>query len=82
MDIALILSEKYPGKEWHLIGDDYSGLNWLSETDKPTLSEISELWTEVQAEQLAVKETKAAARSSALAKLAALGLTEEEIAEL
>ena len=61
MDIALILSEKYPGQEWHLIGDDYSGLNWLSETDKPTLSEISELWTEVQAEQLAAKAIKTAA---------------------
>lgn len=82
MDIALILSKKYPGQEWHLIGDDYSGLNWLSETEKPTLAEVTELWAEVQAEQLIAQETKTSARASALAKLAALGLTEEEIAEL
>lgn len=37
---------------------------------------------QVQAEDLARKEAKAAARESALAKLAALGLTEEEIGAL
>jgi DNA-binding NarL/FixJ family response regulator len=37
---------------------------------------------QVQAEDLARKESKLAARESALAKLAALGLTEEEIGAL
>ena len=82
MDIALILSEKYPGQEWHLIGDDYSGLNWLSETEKPTLEELENLWEEVESELQAKADAVVATRSSALAKLAAIGLTPEEIASL
>jgi hypothetical protein len=82
VDIALILSEKYPGQEWHLIGDDYSGLNWLSETEKPTLEELENLWEEVEGELQAKADAVVATRSSALAKLSALGLTPEEIASL
>jgi hypothetical protein len=82
VDIALILSEKYPGQEWHLIGDDYSGLNWLSETEKPTLEELENLWEEVESELQAKADAVVATRSSALAKLAAIGLTPEEIASL
>jgi DNA-binding NarL/FixJ family response regulator len=54
-------------------------------TERPlTAKEISE-HEEMQAEaeaQQAEREAKIAARTSALAKLAALGLTEEEIAAL
>jgi hypothetical protein len=82
VDIALILSEKYPSQEWHLIGDDYSGLNWLSETEKPTLEELTALWAEVEGELQAKADAVVATRSSALAKLSALGLTPEEIASL
>jgi hypothetical protein len=83
MDIAKILTLKFQGSLWTLDGDDYEGLEWLSETPKkPTLAKLTELWPEVQTALLAEAEAKEAARASALAKLAELGLTAEEIAAL
>jgi len=83
MDIAAILDSKFVGAEWTLNGDDYEGLTWLSETPKkPTLAKLTELWPSVEQEILTKIESKAAARESAVAKLADLGLTAEEIAAL
>ena len=82
MDIAAILSNKFIGSEWILNGDDYSGLTWLSESEKPTLEELTALWEEVEGELQAKADAVVATRSSALAKLSALGLTPEEIASL
>jgi hypothetical protein len=82
MDIARILIEKYDGSQWTLNGDDYAGLTWLSDTPKPTKKELEDLWPSFDAELKAAQQAKIDARSSALAKLAALGLTEEEIAAL
>ena len=51
MDIPKILSKRYPGAEWTLHGDSYSGLNWLSEDiEKPTLEELQLHWEDVQIE--------------------------------
>lgn len=50
MDIAQILSRKYPGAQWVLNGDDYSGLEWLDESPKPTEAELEALWPEVKLE--------------------------------
>lgn len=45
MDIALILTKEYPGAEWSLNGDSYSGLVWMSEDiTKPTEEELSAAW--------------------------------------
>ena len=82
MDIAIILSRKFADSEWTLDGDSYEGLSWLSDTPKPTEEELEELWPAAQEAQQAEQDAKAAARQSALAKLAALGLTEEEIGAL
>ena len=78
MDIANILTIKYPGAIWTLNGNLYDGLEWLDKSPKPTEKELESLWIEVQELTLA----KADAKASAHAKLAALGLTEEEIAAL
>ena len=41
-DILSALHELKPGAEWTLIGDDYSGLEWLdSKQTKPTETEIN-----------------------------------------
>jgi hypothetical protein len=48
MDIAAILSANYVGSEWSLNGDDYAGLVWLSESQKPTEKELENQWAEVQ----------------------------------
>jgi len=48
IDYALILITKYKGKFWSLSGDNYEGLEWLSESLKPTKEELDSQWEEVQ----------------------------------
>ena len=48
MDIALILSDKYPDTQWTLNGDDYDGLTWLDDSPKPTKKALEAAWPEVQ----------------------------------
>ena len=50
MDIPMILSKRYEGAEWTLNGDSYSGLQWLSDTTKPTLAELEAEWAQVEYE--------------------------------
>ena len=79
MDITLVLTKRYPGAEWTLSGDDYTGLTWLSDSKKPTKAELEALWPDVQAEITAESQAKVDAKASAVAKLQALGLTVEEV---
>lgn len=79
MDIGTILELKYPGSEWTLNGDDYAGLNWLSDSPKPTKKALEDLWAEVQSELAAKAQAKIHAKASAIAKLEALGLTVDEV---
>jgi len=79
MDIAIILSTKYIGSEWTLDGNSYAGLTWLSESTKPTEKQLESQWEEVQAKIAAEEKRKIDAKSSAIEKLAALGLTPEEV---
>ena len=50
MDIALVLTKRYPGSEWALNGDSYSGLQWLSDGEAPTLDELEAEWAQVEYE--------------------------------
>ena len=79
MDYAQILTRKYPGKEWTLNGDKYSGLTWLSKGPKPKKAELDALWPVVQAEIAAEQQARVDAKASAIAKLEALGLTVDEV---
>ena len=79
MDIAAILTRKYPDSEWTLNGDSYTGLTWLSDTPKPTKKALEAHWPDVQAEIAAEAQAKVDAKASAVAKLQALGLTVEEV---
>ena len=47
MDIANILTDKYPGAQWSLNGDDYEGLEWLDESPKPSEEDLRSAWPEV-----------------------------------
>jgi len=78
-DYAAVLTANYPGSEWTLDGDDYDGLTWLSDTPKPTQQELDDAWPAVQQAQADAVAAKEAARQSAIDKLAALGLTVDEI---
>lgn len=61
--------------------DGATGIETIRELTPEELEEREELAQQAEA-KLAEQEAKKAARTSALAKLAALGLTEEEIAAL
>lgn len=52
-DIPRTLTEKWPGTLWRHSGraDDYSGLEWLDASPKPTEQEIADAWSEVQAQE-------------------------------
>lgn len=81
-DYAAVLTRRHSGREWVLNGDDYDGLVMLDGGDKPTQSSLDAAWPAVAAEIAVTTQQIAAARASALAKLAALGLTDDEIAAL
>ena len=50
MDIATILTKRYPDSEWTLSGDNYSGLNWLSDSPKPSEEDLRSEWAQVEYE--------------------------------
>ena len=69
-----------PGIEWTMDGDDVENITWHTEGAEPLTT--VEVQAEVERlEQVAVAEveSKVALRASAEAKLAALGLTLDEI---
>ena len=79
MDIATVLTKRYPEALWSLDGDNYSGLTWLSDTTKPTKKALEALWADVQAEIADEAQARVDAKASAVAKLQALGLTVDEV---
>lgn len=82
IDYSLIISTNYAGSQWTLNGDSYSGLTWLSDTPKPTQAELDALWESTQAAVAAKEQAAKDSKASALAKLAALGLTQDEVKAL
>ena len=82
IDYSQILSVNYPTAQWSLSGESYSGLNWLDTSPKPTQAELDALWESTQATIAAQKQAAIDAKASALAKLAALGLTQDEVKAL
>ena len=79
IDYPVVLAANYPDAEWQLDGDSYDGLTWLSDTPKPTQAELDAAWPAVQQAQADAVAAKEAAKQSAIDKLAALGLTVDEI---
>ncbi len=77
-----ILATNYAGKQWTLTGDSYDGLTWLDTSTKPTQAELDALWESTKATVEAEKTQAEATKASALAKLSALGLTQDEIKAL
>jgi hypothetical protein len=86
-DMASAIHSLAPGSEWIYEDENYETIVWLSdEIQKPTyeqvVEEISRLQEEIDSEIAAENQKKIdshAARQSAIGKLAAFGLTEEEI---
>ena len=82
IDYSLILSVNYAGKDWCLIGFDYSGLVWTDSTPKPTQEELDALWIPTQEVIAANIQADKDNKVSVLAKLTALGLTISDITAL
>lgn len=78
IDYSFILTLNYPGAQWSLDGMEYDGLIWHDESPKPTKKELDALWESTQAAMAKQEQDKIDARQNAIAKLMALGLTEEE----
>lgn len=75
IDYPAILVRHYPNTEWTLNGDDYSGLTWLSDSEKPTQEELDALWDATLAAIEQEKADKTAARQALLDRL---GITADE----
>ena len=78
-DYTVILTRRYPGKEWWLADNDYFTLEWMSDTEKPSKETLDGLWASVQQEISDEVASKAATRQAVLDKL---GLTADEVAAL
>ena len=78
-DYVVVLNENYPKDEWVIRGNTYEGLTWLSDSPKPSQQELDDAWPAVQQARADAVAAKEAARQSAINKLAALGLTVDEI---
>ena len=50
IDYTAILILNYPGAQWALYGEEYSGLEWYDSTPKPTQAELDALWGPLLAE--------------------------------
>lgn len=74
-DYAVILTRRYVGKEWTLDGDEYTGLTWLSDGEKPSQETLDGLWASVQQEIADEATAKATSREALLTRL---GITAEE----
>ena len=82
MDLTLILKKRYNTDTWTVDGNSYEGIEWLSKTAKPSEQELLSHWQDVLEEFNAEKTAKELAKSSAQAKLAALGLTTDDLKAL
>jgi hypothetical protein len=75
IDYSLILNKKYAGSEWSLNGENYDGLEWFSDSPKPTKKELDSQWNEVQSLIAAESQAKAQAKADLLQRL---GITADE----
>lgn len=80
MDIVTGLIALRPGETWTLDGDDYEGLTWLSDTPKPTKTEIEKAANAAAAAQAALEAEQATARAAAIDHAKSLGFTDAMIA--
>jgi hypothetical protein len=83
MKLTTVIHSLRPNTEWTISGDDYENIIWHTKGVKPlTQTEVENETIRLQ-EIEAQKETQdAEKRSFALAKLAALGLTTEDLKAL
>jgi hypothetical protein len=83
MNLSKAIISLRPGAEFSIDGDDLKTLIWHTEgVTAPTEAEITAELARLEAAEIADAQAKEDAKASAQAKLAALGLTPEEISAL
>lgn len=81
--IGQAISNLSPNAKWRLEGNDYDNIEWFSDDiQKPTKEQVIAESTRLEEEAANAEQVKINAKTSALSKLAALGLTENEIKAL
>ena len=69
-----------PGAEWTMAGDDVEGITWHTQGVTPlTTAEVEAEMVRLEQAAVEAQAADAAARESAVVKLAALGLNDAEI---
>ena len=69
-----------PGIEWSMAGDDVANITWHTPDVEPlTQSEVDAEVVRLETEVVLAAEVVVSARTSAMSKLAALGLSEAEV---
>ena len=84
-DLSLVkaIQKLRPNAEFSFTNDDYSTIKWdVLDGDAPTQAEIDEAIEQVKAEEAQTEATKAQAKAAAEGKLAALGLTTDDLRAL
>ena len=76
-----VLSYLIPNGGWVLYGDEFEGIQFM-ECEPITKQQFLDGFAAVDAIKAKAETDKASAKASAQAKLAALGLTEEEVASI
>ena len=79
---ALVLERRHPGRQWSINDNDYDTLVIHDDGSKPSKKSLDDAWPSVQAEIAEAADAKIAALESARAKLAKLGLTDDELKAL
>jgi hypothetical protein len=82
IDYAKCIVYLYPNAEWALNGNDYNSLEWLSDEAKPTEAEIIAAWPQAKKLFEAKYAARVTAKETAQSKLAALGLTADDLKAL
>lgn len=83
MYLSKAIKKLKPTAEFSFTNNDYLTIKWdLLEGKAPTQAEIDGAIEQIKADEIAEAEAKAEAKSSAKAKLAALGLTVEDLQAL
>ncbi len=83
IEITKAIQRLRPTAEFSFQNDDYSTIKWdVLEGEAPTLAEIDAAIQEIKAEEAQAELNKAAKKAAAEAKLAALGLTADDLKAL
>jgi hypothetical protein len=77
------IKKLHPEAEFSFQDNDYSTINWIVlNGDAPTQAEINQAIQQVKADEISEAEAKAQAKVAAEGKLAALGLTTDDLRAL